>query len=469
MFKIQSRGAARLAAASLASGLLMAGAIAGAGAASADDTTPTAGGATAVLAGLQEDKSDDAVIVKKNGEKEFVSAGLFSMNVDGGGNIQTYCIDIEHPTSTGVKYEEAPWSASSLHDESTANKINWILQHSYPKATPDALSLASGVEGLNPKLAAAGTQVAIWRFSDKAAVTAKNDKAEKLADYLWDKADKAAAADEPGASLTLAPVAVAGKSGEKLGPVTVHTSADTATVGLAPTAPAGVKITDKAGKPVTSAKEGTQLYFDIPAGAADGTTSLTVQAATTIPIGRVFTAIGTNKGAQTQILAGSSESSVTATATANWAAKGPIPAVSATVDCAKNGVDVTAANEGDQPFTFELAGKSHTIEAGKSETISVPVQEDQPYKITISGPNGFSKTFKGVLDCKTASTTGGTGGPTTQPTPAPSTGTTGGGDLAETGSSSATPIIAGVAIALVVAGGGAVFFLRKKKAATAGE
>jgi LPXTG-motif cell wall-anchored protein len=40
------------------------------------------------------------------------------------------------------------------------------------------------------------------------------------------------------------------------------------------------------------------------------------------------------------------------------------------------------------------------------------------------------------------------------------------GDLAETGSSNATPMIAGIAIALVVIGGGAVFLVRKKKAPT---
>ncbi|MEW5633411.1 LAETG motif-containing sortase-dependent surface protein, partial [Streptomyces hydrogenans] len=42
---------------------------------------------------------------------------------------------------------------------------------------------------------------------------------------------------------------------------------------------------------------------------------------------------------------------------------------------------------------------------------------------------------------------------------------TSGCDLAETVSSNATPMIAGIAVALVLAGGGAVFFLRKKKAA----
>lgn len=45
---------------------------------------------------------------------------------------------------------------------------------------------------------------------------------------------------------------------------------------------------------------------------------------------------------------------------------------------------------------------------------------------------------------------------TNSPAPSPS------GNLAETGGSSATPVIAGVAAALVVAGGGTVFFLRRR-------
>lgn len=190
-----------------------------------------------------------------------------------------------------------------------------------------------------------------------------------------------------------------------------------------------------------------------------------------MPVGRAFA--GVTKS-QTMILAGSSESTVSATATGTWAKKGAIPAVSAKKNCAKGGVDVTASNTGDEAFTFELAGAKHTVAAGKSETITVPVAEDQAYDFTITGPGGFTKTFKGVLDCKTSGSA--TGGTETQTggdkTPATSGGsstgsTTGGsGDLAETGGSSATPVIAGVAIALVVVGGGAVFLLRKRKAQT---
>ncbi|MFD5191741.1 hypothetical protein ACFWMU_26965 [Streptomyces sp. NPDC058357] len=87
--------------------------------------------------------------------------------------------------------------------------------------------------------------------------------------------------------------------------------------------------------------------------------------------------------------------------------------------------------------------------------MTVPVAEDAAYDLTITGPDGFEKTFRGVLGCKTAA-------PGAKPTQAPSgnpspattgdpatdgaTGSTGstttGGDLAETGGSGATPMTA---------------------------
>ncbi|WSX91018.1 Cys-Gln thioester bond-forming surface protein [Streptomyces sp. NBC_00890] len=459
------RHVARLTASVVASGLVMAGALVGAGSATADEVPAHQGGATAVLDGL---KTYDTAVLNEDGKQRKVSAGLFEMNVDGGGTLKTYCIDIHNPTQDRAKYLETPWDQTSLGGNNDAGKILWILQHSYPQVNDlSELAKAAGTGALTDKTAAAGTQVAIWRFSDHVQVKAQDEQAEKLADWLEKSATVTA---EPKASLALDPVAVSGRSGERVGPVTVHTNAGQATVTPPADLASGVKVTDKDGKPVTTASDGDQLYFDVPAGSEEGSASLTVQAATSVPVGRAFA--GVTKS-QTQILAGSSESTVSAAATASWAKKGPIPTATAEKNCAKGGVDVTVGNQGDEAFTFELDGKEQTVEAGKTATVTVPVAEDQAYDITVTGPGGFSKTFKGVLDCKTTSSgTGGTGGTDTQtggdePTPTTATagGSTSGGDdtnLAETGSSSATPMIAGIAIALVVVGGGAVVLLRRK-------
>ncbi|MFF1598840.1 Cys-Gln thioester bond-forming surface protein [Streptomyces mirabilis] len=458
-WSVRRRGAARLAAATLVSGLVAAGALATAGAAAADDAPQSQGGATATIGGL---KTYGAAVVHDHGVDQQVSAGLFEMSVDGGGMLQTYCIDLHNPTQRDAQYQETSWSGTSLNGNKDAGKIRWILQHSYPQVNDlAALADMAGAYGLTEQDAAAGTQVAIWRYSDGADVDALDPQAEKLADYLQKNARNVA---EPKASLTLDPPAVSGHAGERLGPITVHTDADSVTVTPpADAAASGVKVVGKDGKAITSAADGSRLYFDVPKDTTDGSAALTVQASTTVPVGRAF-ASGTRS--QTQILAGSSESTVSATATANWAKEGAIPALSATTNCAKGGVDVTATVTGDAPFTFELMGAEHTVAAGKSLTVTVPLQEDQAYDFTLTGPNGFEKHFTGMLDCKTQ---GSASDITTQtvgePSPAlASADSTGGTNLAETGGSGATPIIAGIAVALVMIGGTAVFLLRKKKA-----
>ncbi|MEV0023827.1 LAETG motif-containing sortase-dependent surface protein [Streptomyces atroolivaceus] len=470
----RGRGLVRAAAAVLAGGLVAAGTLVGATAATADEAGQHQGGATAVLDGL---KTYDTAVLHTGGEDgaagatQELPAGLFELDVDGGGQLKTYCIDIHNPTQDQAKYLETPWDQTSLGANGNAGRIRWILQHSYPQVD-DLAELAdeAGTGPLTAKTAAAGTQVAIWRFSDEADVEAKDAHAEKLADWLEKEAKSVA---EPKASVALEPAAVSGKAGERVGPVTVRT--DAGQVSVTPPADAaasGVEVTDKDGKPVTQAADGTGLYFDIPEDAADGSASLTVQASTSVPVGRVFA--GLTKS-QTMILAGSSESTVTATASATWAEKGAVPALTARKNCAEGGVDITAGNKGDEAFTFELAGTEHTIAAGETRTVTIPVAEDQAYDFTITGPGGFSKNFRGVLDCATAgapvpgddiSTQSGA-----EPVPAQTgTSSTGAeGDLAETGGSSATPVIAGVAIALVVLGGGAVFLLRRKQPQDSGE
>ncbi|WUH93455.1 Cys-Gln thioester bond-forming surface protein [Streptomyces sp. NBC_00433] len=465
MFDTYRRSAARLAAAGIATGLLAASAFAGAGSAAADDTTGSASGATAVLDGIQSDLADVATVATKDGKTNGnETAGLFKMDLGGGKSIYTYCIDLFNSTKPKARYQEVPWSATSLYqqgkDRAKAGKIAWILNHSFPQVDDlDALAKTAGAGPLSKGTAAAGTQVAIWRLSDDPTAKANDPAAEQLADYL---SDTAVAVAEPDASLTLDPPSVSGKSGDRIGPVTVHTNATSAAAEIAPDA-AGVKLVDADGKPVTTAKDGSKLYFHVPAGAKDGSAAVKVTATTTVPVGRAFTGFGDdNVASQTQILAGSDSTPLTAQATATWAKKGPIPAVSAAVDCAKGGVDVTAADKGDEDLTFTLGGKDYTVAPGASRTVTVPVAEDQHYKIDVTLPDKSVKSFEGVLDCRSA--TAPPTAPANQPSPAGSS-----DNLAATGSSNATPMIAGIAIALVVLGGGAVFFLRRKKNTTSAE
>ncbi|RFU88297.1 TQXA domain-containing protein [Streptomyces triticagri] len=435
------------------------------GASAADGEPQRQGGATATLVGL---KTYDQAVVTEGGAERRVPAGLFEMAVDEGGTLRTYCVDMQSPTQKDAEYQETPWSGTSLGANEDAGRIRWIVRNSYPQVNDlTALAEKSGSGTLTEQAAAAGTQVAIWRYSDKADIKAVDPHAEKLADYLEKKARKL---PEPEASLALDPPAVSGRPGERLGPVTVRT--DVASVDVSPAGDAaanGVEIVDKAGRPVSTAKDGGQLYFDVPEGASAGSAALQVQATTKVPAGRAF-ASGTRS--QAQILAGASEATVSAAATANWADKGAIPALTARENCAAGGVDITASNPGDEAFTFRLMDTTYTIEAGDTETVTVPLQEDQAYDFTVTGPHGFEKRFTGVLDCLTVSGIGTEAiEPASGPSPASAGGTALSGadeDLAETGGSNATPLIGGIAVALVVVGGAVVFLLRRKQAEETG-
>ncbi len=462
VLSLPGRGA-RLAAVTLVSALAAAGVAAGAGTATAQDTAKRhaergEGGATATIGGLKTYGS--AVIHGPEGDQE-VAAGLFEMSVEGGGTLHTYCVDIETPTQKDAKYAETPWSGTSLHVNKDAGRIRWILQNSYPQVNDlAALAKKAGIKGgLTAQDAAAGTQVAIWRYSDHADVEAVEPRAERLADYLEKNARDL---EEPAASLTLDPPAVSGHPGERLGPVTVHTNAGGATVTPPADAVAGeVRVVDEDGKPVTGVRDGDRLYFEVPEDAADGTAGLTVQASTSVPVGRAF---ASESRSQTQILAGSSESTVSAAATALWASAGPAPALSATKNCTDGGLDITTDNKGDEPFAFTLLGTEYVVPAGGTSTVTVPLPEDRAYDLTVRGPAGLEQRFSGVLDCETRTATLASGPqPLSGPATAPVSDTSPDPNLAATGSSDATPLIGGTAIGLVVIGGAVLVAARRRE------
>ncbi|MEU3102792.1 TQXA domain-containing protein [Streptomyces griseoflavus] len=454
----RGRGSARLAAGTLVSGLVAATVLAGAGTAAADvdGTTPAHSGAAATIGGL---KTYGAAVIRGASGDTQVSAGLFEMSVEGGGTLHTYCVDVHTPTQKDAKYHETAWSGTSLGVNEDAGRIRWILRNSYPQVNDlAALAKKAGIRGqLTEQDAAAGTQVAIWRYSDDVDVDAVDPQAEQLADYLQKKARDQ---QEPRASLTLDPPAVSGRPGERIGPVTVRTDARSVTVSPpAEAATTGVRIVDANGEPVTTAADGGRIFFEVPEDEAAGSVALTVQASTTVPVGRAFVS---ESRSQTQILAGSSESTVSATAGATWSEGGATPAVSARENCVKGGVDLTVTHRGDAPFTFSLAGTEHTVAAGGSATVTVPLNEDQPYDFTLAGPPGFEKRFTGMLDCRTRAAEAGT---TTQTLTAPSplVSAPSDTDLAATGASSATPWITGTAIALVVLGGAGLVITRQRQ------
>ncbi|MEU9078483.1 Cys-Gln thioester bond-forming surface protein [Kitasatospora sp. NPDC048538] len=482
----------------LATSLALGGGLFAAGTAAAADTPGS--GVTAVV---QNTMLGEKIDVEGEGT---VDGGLFTLKT-ADGELQTYCIDFGFPVdiSKKIKYQESDWASSSLGDKNkveAAAKIRWILENSYPQVKDlGALAKAAGAGNLSPEDAAAGTQAAIWKFSDNKNAVPRSADAKKLRDYLTGAANKGIAA-EPKPSLTLSPDSVSGKSGAKLGPFTLNSSASEVKLAVSGDSADKVKLLDKDNKPVGATVTGpiakdTQLFLDVPAGTPDGSVTVNASASTVVPSGRVFLSKGYTREehSQTMILAGSSKLNVADAAKATWKqGKGALVDSTAKVECANNGVRVSVSNGGDEAGTVTVGKQQLTVQPGKTESVLVPVAEKTAYNITVSGPNGYSRQFQGVLDCKTGTGPTPTSGPSTpgtsatpttpgttgtpspagtpsasastpaagHPSPASTSPAPGTGGLAQTGANDSTPILAAVAGGLVVAGGAAVFVLRRR-------
>ncbi|MGK4580772.1 Cys-Gln thioester bond-forming surface protein [Kitasatospora sp. HPMI-4] len=453
----------------VSAGMIAAGA---AGAAVAADANISGAKAVLVDGPLKHGQFID-VATTRGGKRstERAQGGIIQLKT-GDQTLDTYCIDLHNPTQRGAKYQETGWESSSLAGNEDAGRILWILQHSYPQVSAGQLAKDTQIGGLSEDEAAAGTQAAIWHFSDGADAVPEDGKANELTKYLIKNAQQL---EEPKPTLSLAPTSVSGKSGALLGPITVTTNGSSVDLAVdADGAKAGLTITDKAGKAITSAKPGEEIYAKAPVGGTHGTATIKATTAAQVSVGRAFTGVNAdNVHSQTLILAGSEAVPATAGVTVNWAPAGPIPAVTSKVDCVQGAVVVTATNNGDQDYTFTLNGKTYTVKPGGTTSVPIKVEEDKPYHFTVTGPNGFKQDIQGVLNCKTdtaITTPGSSESPKPSPSPSSSTGggtggSTGGstgGGLAFTGGGSETPWLAGTAGALLIAGGGAVFALRRR-------
>ncbi len=446
---------------------------AGAGGAFADGGPEQRSGAVATLDGL---RTHGRAVVAADGERQTVGAGLFEMSVDGGGTLQTYGLDVLNPTQEQSRYAEGEWKTSSLSGNRNAGKIRWTVEHSYPRRNDlQALAKSAGAKRLTPQTAAAGTQVAMaagrrerrkrgfeGRGEGGGPPGAARHHPHRPRRPEAGRPSRAEGAVDVRAGCLphlrqgggLRPHRRAPRPGDR-----AHErrrrerGARTARrlPGDADRRPGG-----EAGP--YGARDGTKLYFELPEGVESGKGSLTAQVATKVPLGRVFTGSGERGRGQAQILAGSSQSTVSATATVNWAERGPAPATTARENCADSGVDITVSNGGDSSFPLRVGKQREDIAGGGHGTVTVPVAEDQPYRIPVRGPHGYRKTFSGVLDCTTAAAGGGVtrqNAPATVERPA----TVGGGgvpasdgDLAETGGGAGTRLFAAVAIALLAVG-----------------
>ncbi|WP_280688737.1 thioester domain-containing protein [Kitasatospora sp. GAS204B] len=387
----------------LASSMLVGGGFALAGAAVADGGTGGSGAVATLQDGLKAGGH-----IKINDSDWIAGGGLIVLKAADGTEFDTYCIDIHNETQQSAKYQESDWSGISLGTNPDAGKVNWILQNSYPQVS-DLATLSKDVGGatLSADQAAAGTQAAIWTYSDHLKAVPTDATAAALATYLISHATDV---QQPTPSLTLSPAAVNGAPGALLGPITVASTGDSVAAQLdSASSAAGVVITDatgnvlsdKTGKLTKPAKNGDKLFVKAPAGAAAGSATITASTSAQVQSGRAFRSLNytPDHHSQTLILAGSQTDTVSAAAKAGW----------------------TVTTPSSSPSTSATPTAPATPSA-KPSSSAAPVV----------------------------------------PSVSASPSSTGGKSLAFTGGGGSTPLIASIAGALVLLGGGSVFMMRRR-------
>ncbi|MFC4854238.1 Cys-Gln thioester bond-forming surface protein [Actinophytocola glycyrrhizae] len=276
-----------------------------------------------------------------------IPTNLLGFTLSDGTQLGTYCVEIHTDIDEERDMVERPWDAypdeeSPFHVNRA--KINWVLHHGYPAKGLDALTaqFPDAHDGIDALEAIAATQAAVWHYSDGTDLDRDDplsgdgsdaqDAADALAlyDYLTG-GDNKGIGEQPAPALAVSPEELSGAAGERIGPFTVTTSGSVEE--LTANLPDGVKLTDAAGTELTAATiaDGTELYLDVPADAADGDGSFELTASATVDTGRLF--VGQdydNHPTQSLIVAKAERTTLTAGASAEWAAAPTTPPTSTT-------------------------------------------------------------------------------------------------------------------------------------------
>ena len=195
----------------------------------------------------------DGDSVRIGGHTNPVPTSLFRLKLDNDAEeLLTYCVELDVDARLGATMIESEWAAYPDGSEAFAaqpDKVLWILHRSYPNTGLAELAAAIGVPALSEREAIAGTQAAIWHFSNDAKLDAGNlPNIQKLYDYLTGEANTGIGVQPP-VSLALSPDMIADlDAGKNAGPFTLDSTA--AVVRLTVEGPDGVQIVDSTGRAV---------------------------------------------------------------------------------------------------------------------------------------------------------------------------------------------------------------------------
>lgn len=274
--------------------------------------------AVAATSGKYVGTAEPGMSVSLDGRDGDVRTLLLGLRLDDGTELKTYCVELHVSAREGARMSEAPWErypGTSAPFEVQPDKVLWILHNSYPNVSLNELGEKVGSR-LSTRQAIAGTQAAIWHFSDEANLDADNPAAVRaLYTYLTGDANTGLT-EQPPVSLAVTPESIGEvPAGEAAGPYTVSSTADSVT--LTVSGPEGVAVVDADGNPLDQAANGTKFWLSAPADGEAASATVTATAAATVEKGRLFVG-DDSKPTQTLIVAASTPAKAKVSAAAEW-------------------------------------------------------------------------------------------------------------------------------------------------------
>jgi TQXA domain-containing protein len=325
--------------------------------------------------------------VRIGGHTNPIPTSLLKLELDNGGQeLLTYCVDLDVTAQLHARMIEAPWSAypdKAGIFAATPDKVLWILHHSYPQIELADLNTAVGVE-LSAPQAIAGTQAAIWHFSNGADLDADNpDVIKQLYKYLTDEALNTGMAAQPPVSLSLTPELVENvQAGQKAGSFMVDSTAGD--VQLTVEGPDGVEIVDGLGDGIQPFDRDifsvNEFWLSPPAGGVAGEAVVRATAQATVEVGRLFVGEDESNPTQSSIVASSIATTATAEAHANWVA-GPLSPPSSSTSTTTTTTTTTTTNGKPASSTTNAAVLPNSVAPTPTTTVT-PVPQARALPLT---------------------------------------------------------------------------------------
>jgi TQXA domain-containing protein/LPXTG-motif cell wall-anchored protein len=315
------------------------------------------------------------VFLEGKGDK--LDTSLIGLQIDNTQTkVQSYCVELPTPLKGGHGLKEVAWDKHpnpTTKFKENADKISWILQHTYPLIKAEALGKEVGKD-VSEQEAIGATQAAIWHFSDGANLDkgrVQNADVVAVYEYLTGSKNEGIK-EQPSPTLAIEPADKSGVTGDLIGPFTVTTTAGE--VVLKADLPEGVTLADKDGNTLSNPKEGTfavkdagvktkEFFVKVPAGTPDGKATFSVEANAELTQGRLFVSSNDKLQTQSLVVAFPAKVDLKATGTAAWA-KGEAPTTPPST--------TTTTTEETPPSTTESAPSSSETVPTTTTTQAVP-------------------------------------------------------------------------------------------------